>query len=214
MKFHVLADWLEWLEQQHPKEIDLGLDRIHQVASRMQLDFSSTAVISVAGTNGKGSFVASASTLLRSAGKRVACYTSPHFLLFNERVNLNGVLASDEQLVGAFDAVESVLNGISLTYFEYTTLAALYLFQQECFDYVILEVGLGGRLDAVNIIDADIAVITSIGLDHQEYLGSDRDSVAREKIGIFRQGKPVICVEESLPDSLKVALSSARTLAN
>ena len=202
MKFTLLADWLAWLELQHPKEIDLGLERIRCVAERLNLDFSASTVVSVAGTNGKGSFVAAAQALLRANGLNVGAYTSPHFLRFNERIEINGCFVEDSTLIEAFESVYQALGSVSLSYFEFTTLAALSIFQQRAVDYIILEVGLGGRLDAVNIVDADIAVITSIGLDHQDYLGDNLNSIAIEKAGIFRAEKPVICAEINPPQSL------------
>lgn len=207
MKFETLPAWLEWLEQQHPKSIDLGLERVSQVAERLCLTTPRPHVITVAGTNGKGSFVATLDALLRVQGLRVGCYTSPHFLHFNERIRINGIDVDDARLLQAFAAVNDALQGISLTYFEFTTLAALWCFQQTELDYLILEVGLGGRLDAVNIIQPDWAVITSIGLDHQDYLGDTLDAIATEKCGILREDTPLICAEPTPPAVLQQVIA-------
>jgi dihydrofolate synthase/folylpolyglutamate synthase len=208
MRFDTLPGWLEWLEQQHYKTIDLGLDRVAEVAGHLNVTEFDATVITVAGTNGKGGFVASAQAILKAHGHRVATYTSPHLLIFNERINLNGELATDAQLLEAFDQVDQCCQGVSLTYFEFTTLAAFYLFKQQYFDEIILEVGLGGRLDAVNIITPDYAVITSIGLDHQEYLGDNRDTIAYEKCGILRDSTPLFCAEIDPPAPLQQAIDS------
>lgn len=199
MKHPDLASWLSYLEQQHPVEIDLGLQRINEVANRLELDFSHARVVTVAGTNGKGSFVASLNALLRAQGQSVACYTSPHLMQFNERIILDDVMVSDETLMQAFERVEQAKQGVSLSYFEFTTLSALLLFSQaKHLNTIILEVGLGGRLDAVNIIAADLAIITSIGLDHQDYLGDTREAIAAEKAGILREHTPLIAAEADL----------------
>ena len=208
MRFATLPDWLGWLEQQHPKSIDLGLDRILEVAHRLGISGFNATVMTVAGTNGKGSFVAAMDALLRSHGKRVATYTSPHLLVFNERIKLDGAMVSDEQLLLALDQVDKACQGVSLTYFEFTTLAALVLFGQQAFDVIVLEVGLGGRLDAVNIIKPDIAVITSIGLDHQEYLGNNLEMIAAEKCGILRNDTVLFCAESNPPKPLSQAIAS------
>ncbi|WP_101759535.1 bifunctional tetrahydrofolate synthase/dihydrofolate synthase [Oceanicoccus sp. KOV_DT_Chl] len=205
MRFNLLQDWLSWLESCHPSEIELGLTRVGTVASTMGLDLSECKVVTVAGTNGKGSCVASLNTLLRSAGYRVGCFTSPHFLEYNERIVVNDKRATDQQISAAFDAIDQARADISLTYFEFGTLAAFYIFQQSELDVVILEVGLGGRLDAVNIIDADIAVVTSIDIDHEEWLGNDREVIGREKAGIFRAGRYAISAGYSPPQSLQQA---------
>lgn len=194
-----LTGWLERLEQLHPKDIDMGLDRVARVASRLGLARPAPRVFTVTGTNGKGSTCAALEALLRQAGLNTGLYTSPHLLTYNERVLINGEEASDQQLCNAFTAIEQARADISLTYFEFGTLAALLLFQRAGLDAVVLEVGLGGRLDAVNIIDPDIAVVTSIGLDHQEFLGDTRDSVGFEKAGILRPGIRLICSETDLP---------------
>jgi dihydrofolate synthase/folylpolyglutamate synthase len=201
MRFTQLNDWLSWLEQAHPSEIDLGLERVGQVLARMQRP-SRARVITVAGTNGKGSCVAVASALLQAAGLRVGSYTSPHIHHYCERVRINADKVSEADMCRAFAAVDRARQATSLTYFEFGTLAALALFAEHNVDVMVLEVGLGGRLDAVNVIDPDVAVITSIGIDHVAWLGSDRDSIGREKAGIMRTGKPVICTEPKPPASL------------
>lgn len=192
MRYTQLADWLSWLEQQHPKAIDLGLERIQGVASCLGVNHLDATVITVAGTNGKGSFVASLHALLMSQGINVASYTSPHIESFNERIRINKQYIDDQALVAIFDQIDQARGDISLTYFEFTTLAALLAFKQQDLDVVILEVGLGGRLDAVNVVDPDWAVLTSIGLDHQDYLGDDVDSIASEKLGILRDDTPLL----------------------
>lgn len=205
MRFDQLQDWLEWQESCHPSEIELGLERVANVARAMAISLSNCQVITVAGTNGKGSCVATLNALLLSAGYRIGCYTSPHFLHYNERVTLNGSPVEDDALMESFQRIDDARAGIPLTYFEFGTLAALDIFQRSDLDVVVLEVGLGGRLDAVNIIDADIAVVTSIDVDHQDWLGSDREQIGREKAGIFRAGKPAISAGLNPPASLRLA---------
>jgi dihydrofolate synthase / folylpolyglutamate synthase len=202
MRFASLTAWLGWLEQSHPKEIDLGLDRIRRVAERLDLLNLSAKVVTVAGTNGKGSCVTATAGLLRAAGLSVGVYTSPHLLRYNERIQLNGQLVSDELICTAFEQIADAANGISLTYFEYGTLAALLIFKQQAVDAMVLEVGLGGRLDAINIIDADVGVITSIALDHQDWLGDNREDIGREKAGILRAGQYFVCADEQPPASI------------
>lgn len=197
-----LADWLSYLEQIHPKTIDLGLERVGTVARRMGVDRLPGKVITVGGTNGKGTTCAMLEAMLTAAGYRVGVYSSPHLLRYNERVRLDGELVSDEALCQAFSQVEQARDGLSLTFFEFGTLAALWLFRQAAPDVTLLEVGLGGRLDATNLIDADVAVITSIALDHCDWLGPDRQSIAREKAGIFRAGRPAISGEPQPPETL------------
>ncbi len=197
-----LAQWLSRIQLLHPQEIDMGLERVQIVANRLALKKTAPFVITVTGTNGKGSHVATLDALFRAEGLRVGCYTSPHLLHYNERVCVQGVPVSDQALVRAFEQIEAARQEISLSYFEFGTLAALLIFQDAELDAVVLEVGLGGRLDAVNIIDADIAVVSSIDLDHQEWLGDTREAIAREKAGIFRAGKPVVCGECEPPQSL------------
>ncbi|WP_313309869.1 bifunctional tetrahydrofolate synthase/dihydrofolate synthase [Stutzerimonas nitrititolerans] len=188
-----LGDWLAYLEQLHPTAIDMGLERVREVAVRLGLGRPARRIVTVTGTNGKGSTCAFIASLLHSQGLKVGVYSSPHLLRYNERVQIDGEQASDEALCAAFAAVEAARGDVSLTYFEMGTLAAFWLFQRAGLDAAVLEVGLGGRLDAVNLVDADVSVVTNIGLDHSEWLGDSRDSVATEKAGIFRSGKPALC---------------------
>lgn len=227
-----LPAWLAYIERQHPRSIALGLDRVREVAQRMGLARPAKRVIAVGGTNGKGSTVAFIEAIARAAGWKVGAYTSPHLLAYNERVRIDGLDATDETLVEAFEAVEAASRGdvisppptgrgigvwvrrepgprgegkeeaIPLTYFEYGTLAALWLFQRSELDLALLEVGLGGRLDAVNLVDADVAVITTVDLDHQDYLGHDREAIGFEKAGIARAWKPLVLGEDDPPASV------------
>ncbi len=197
-----LSHWLQRLETLHPAPMALGLERVSQVYERLNLDFSTTQVITVAGTNGKGSVVELLQNLLLDAGQRVGAYTSPHLLRYNERVRINGEELTDEALIAAFEAVDKCRQDVALTYFEFGTLAALQSFAGARLDYLVLEVGLGGRLDAVNIIDPDLCVITSIDLDHQAWLGNDRETIGAEKAGIFRARVPVICGDPEPPASV------------
>jgi dihydrofolate synthase/folylpolyglutamate synthase len=196
-----LQEWLDWCEQLHPVAIDMGLDRVKTVAERMDLRFD-CPVITVAGTNGKGSTCAMLEAVLLQAGYRTGVYTSPHLVHFEERCRLHGESASAEAFAQAFAAVEAVRGDVSLTYFEFSTLAILHLMAHANLDVAILEVGLGGRLDAVNIIDADCAVITSIDIDHTAILGKDRESIGFEKAGIIRSGRPVIVSDPVPPQSV------------
>ena len=189
---HNLDSWLQRIITLHPEEIDLGLDRIQAVANRMGLTKLANKVVTVAGTNGKGSCVACLQAVLESAGYRTGAYTSPHLHRFNERICVGGKSVSDRSLCDAFSAVEQKRQEDSLSYFEFGTLAALWLFNEIDLDVLILEVGLGGRLDAVNIIDPDVAVITNISLDHQSWLGNDLESIAAEKAGIIRRETPLV----------------------
>jgi len=197
-----LADWLARLEKRHPVSIDLGLDRCTQVFAAMGRPRPAPLIVTVAGTNGKGSVVAYLSSLLHSFGMSCGTYTSPHILEFNERVRINGVAARDRALVAAFEATEAARGDVSLTYFEFTTLAAFHLMHGAGLDAAVLEVGLGGRLDTVNLVDADCCVITPIGIDHQQYLGTDRESIGAEKAGILRPGVPVVCSDRAAPASV------------
>ena len=198
-----LSDWLQRLQSQHPVEIDLGLERVSAVAEAMDLIPALIPTLTVAGTNGKGSVVAVLSSVLLAGDLRVGSYTSPHLVSFNERVCVNGSPVSDQDLLRAFNAIEAARGDISLTYFEVATLAALWVFRAHKVDVQVLEVGLGGRLDAVNIIDADLTVITSIGLDHMDWLGDDRGLIALEKAGVARPGRPCVVAEHDPPDSLR-----------
>jgi len=203
MRFNTVAQWLRWQEGLHPEEIELGLQRIEPVFKRLNLQFdASRRIISVAGSNGKGSCVAYLSAIFQALGYRVGTYSSPHLRHYNERIQVNGVAIDDDALMRAFADVEVARQSVTLTYFEYGTLAALAHFARARCDILILEVGLGGRLDAVNIIDPDIAVITSIGMDHMDWLGDTREQIALEKAGILRAGRPFVCSEREPPATL------------
>ena len=202
MRFDTLEQWLEWQTVLHDKAIDLGLDRVREVADRLGIDKIAERVIIVAGTNGKGSSVAAYENWLHRAGFSVASYTSPHLLVYNERIRHNLKLADDREICEAFDAVETARAETSLTYFEFGTLASLYFMQQRQPDFAILEVGLGGRLDAVNIIDADLVHLTPISLDHQAFLGNDRESIGFEKAGVLRRGVKVVLNDADPPQSV------------
>ncbi len=196
-----LSDWLAHCERLHPKTIDMTLSRVEQVRDRLGLRFEAP-VVTVAGTNGKGSTCAMLESIALQAGYRVGLYIKPHFMDFEERCRVGGQSVSAESLLPHFEAVEAARGDVALTYFEFTTLAIVRRLAQEPLDLVILEVGLGGRLDAVNAIDPDVAVITSIDLDHVEYLGPDRESIGREKAGILRAGKPAVCSDPVPPASI------------
>lgn len=197
-----LHEWLSYQETLHPENIELGLERVHSVWRKLcESDFSCPLIL-VAGTNGKGSTVAYLESIYSSAGYSTACYSSPHIKQYNERVRIAGQMVSDQQLIEAFEAVEKARNNIQLTYFEFGTLAALSIFMQCNPDVIILEVGLGGRLDAVNIVPADISIITSITLDHTEWLGDSVDKIAVEKAGIARNSKPLIIGQLQVPPGL------------
>lgn len=203
MRYQTLADWLAWQETLHPKAIDLGLERVSAVAERLGLLAPSHTVITVAGTNGKGSSVAMLESILAYAGLRVGAYTSPHLWRYNERIRVDRQPVTDADIMAAFERIDTARGDISLSYFEFGTLAALDLLQRAELDVAVLEVGLGGRLDAVNILDADCALVTGIGIDHVEWLGSDRESIGREKAGIFRAGRPAICSDPQPPATLR-----------
>ncbi|TNE75445.1 MAG: bifunctional folylpolyglutamate synthase/dihydrofolate synthase [Gammaproteobacteria bacterium] len=193
-----LSEWLELLQQRHPTEIELGLTRITRVAQDLHLlgpagHALARTLVTVAGTNGKGSCVAALQALLMSAGYRVGSYTSPHLIDYNERIVIQGQQVDDEAICDAFERIERARGETSLTYFEFGTLAALLLMSEADLDVAILEVGLGGRLDAVNVVDADIAIVTGIALDHRDWLGDDLDHIGAEKAAIARPGKPLLC---------------------
>ncbi|NLG59543.1 MAG: bifunctional tetrahydrofolate synthase/dihydrofolate synthase [Gammaproteobacteria bacterium] len=215
-----LDEWLAWIEGRHPKSIDMGLERVRAVAGHMQLPRPARHVITVAGTNGKGSTVAFIEAIASGQGWRTGAYTSPHLFHYSERVRIDGRPASDDALVEAFEAVEAARTSatdVSLTYFEYGTLVALWLFARQPLDLVVLEVGLGGRLDATNIVDADVAVVTTVDLDHSDWLGADREAIGREKAGIARPWKPLILGEDDPPASVlrhAYAIGAAAIRAN
>jgi dihydrofolate synthase/folylpolyglutamate synthase len=199
---NTLADWLTYLESLHPKTIALGLERVAQVKQRLNLqpDFP---IIIVGGTNGKGSVCAMLEAILNAAGYKVGCYTSPHLLVYNERVRIAKQQASDAELCASFAQIEQVRGDIALTYFEFGTLAAMQCFISHKVDVAILEVGLGGRLDAVNVFDADCAVVASVDIDHTDYLGTTREQIAFEKAGIFRKDRVAICADSDVPQALR-----------
>ena len=199
-----LPQWLQRLERLHPQEIELGLERVAQVWRRMRPQgLSECRVITIAGTNGKGSCATLLEAILGVAGYRTGCYTSPHLLRYNERIRVNGEEVSDQAICEAFQRIDACRGDISLTYFEFGTLAALDIFAGRGLDVLILEVGLGGRLDAVNIIDPDLALITGVDLDHMDWLGPDRDSIALEKAGILRPDRPAVYGDLDVPPSLE-----------
>jgi len=196
-----LDDWLDYISLQHPQTIAMGLERVFSVLKKMALKATSP-VITVGGTNGKGSTCAMLESILRSAGYRTGLYSSPHLVRYNERVRVSGSECEDQLLCDGFAAVEAARGDTPLTYFEFGTLAAFWVFQQMKIEAAILEVGLGGRLDAVNVLDADCAVLTSVGIDHVDYLGPDRESIGREKAAIFRAGRPAVIAEPDPPRSV------------
>jgi dihydrofolate synthase/folylpolyglutamate synthase len=202
VNFKTLAEWLDYQQRIHPRAIELGLERVREVWRRMGAPAPAPIVVTIGGTNGKGSTVAFLEAMLGAAGKRVGAYTSPHLLRYNERVRVLGEQAGDVALVDAFERIETARSEIPLTYFEFGTLAALWIFAQSKLDIALLEVGLGGRLDAVNIIDADAAIVTTVDFDHQDWLGNDIDSIAREKAGIFRSDRPAIIGMHEPPTGL------------
>jgi len=202
MHFDTLKGWLDWQESLHPKSIDLGLDRATEVYSRLNPSGIKPITTTVAGTNGKGSSIAFLEAIYRAQGLRVGAYTSPHILKYNERIKIDGTPVADELLCSAFERIEAVRNDVSLSYFEFSTLAALDIFSRANLDIQLLEVGLGGRLDAVNIIDPDAAIITSICIDHTAWLGNTRDAIAVEKAGVFRKNTPAIIGDINPPQSL------------
>lgn len=196
-----LEDWLDWLLAQHSQEIELGLERVRTVAESLALLPVSVPSVIVAGTNGKGSTATLVAGLMASSG-RVGLYTSPHLWRYNERIVVDGEPVSDAAIVAAFEAIEAARSDVPLTYFEFGTLAALWIFAQRSVDYLVLEVGLGGRLDATNIVAADVALITQIGLDHCDWLGSDRESIGREKAGVLRSDQRAFCADRNPPASV------------
>ncbi len=198
-----LGDWLDYQQQVHPAGIALGLERVAAVAARLGLDRPARRVITVAGTNGKGSTVAFIDAIARAAGYRVGAYTSPHLRRYNERIRIDGVEVDDATLIAAFETIEAARGDTPLTYFEFGTLAALLLFERAGLDLAVLEVGLGGRLDAVNLVDADVAVVTTVALDHMDWLGNDRESIGREKAGVFRPQRPAVIGEPVAPASVR-----------
>jgi dihydrofolate synthase/folylpolyglutamate synthase len=202
VRFPDLAHWLQWQQTLHPSVIELGLERATRVLERTGWRRPSCPVITVGGTNGKGSCVAMLAAMLRAGGYRVGCFTSPHLVDYRERIRVGNDLVSEASLVAAFERIADALGADSLTFFEFNTLAALLVFETAAPDAIVLEVGMGGRLDAVNIVDADVAVVVSVGVDHTEWLGPDVESIGREKAGIFRRGRPAIVGMRSPPRSV------------
>ncbi len=202
MRFKSLPEWLDWQETLHFTKVAPGLARIGQVYQALALAKPEFTIITVAGTNGKGSSVALLQSILSAAGYQVGSYTSPHLLRYNERICVNGIPCEDDEICAAFSEIDTARGETSLTYFEFGTLAAITIFKQRKLDIVIMEVGMGGRLDASNILDADIALITPISLDHTHWLGDTRDKIGREKAGILRAGSPVVCAESNPPASV------------
>ncbi|NIR29506.1 MAG: bifunctional tetrahydrofolate synthase/dihydrofolate synthase [Gammaproteobacteria bacterium] len=213
MRFRTLSEWLRWQETLHPKAMDLGLERCAEVAARMGLLAAPFAVVTVGGTNGKGSCVAMLDAVLRAGGHRTGAYTTPHLLCYNERIAICGRPVSDATLMRSFQRIDAARGQTTLTYFEFGTLAALDIFARSGVEVALLEVGLGGRLDAVNVLDADIALVTTVDVDHVEWLGENRDIIAREKAGIFRSGRPAVCGDAEAPATLEAcALERGTTL--
>jgi dihydrofolate synthase/folylpolyglutamate synthase len=202
-RFATLDAWLAWQERLHPATIDMGLERVRRVYEAMQLKPFTCPVVTVGGTNGKGSCVALLESILSAQGLKVGSFTSPHLIRYNERVHVGGREVSDAELIGAFERITDARGAVSLTFFEYNTLAALAVFAAAALDAIILEVGLGGRLDAVNLIDSDVALIVSVGLDHMEWLGATREAIGREKAGILRAGRPAVFGSADMPDSVR-----------
>lgn len=201
-RFSSLDEWLVWQEQFHPRPIDLGLDRVAGVFERLIDQPKKIPTITVAGTNGKGSCVAFLEAIYRAQGYRVGAYTSPHLLHYNERIRINGQSCSNGEICAAFARIDTVRGDTSLSYFEFGTLAALDIFNRANVDIRILEVGLGGRLDAVNIVDPDVALVTTIAIDHVDWLGHTEEAIGREKAGIFRRGAPAVIGDTQVPVSL------------
>lgn len=202
MRFTDLTQWLRWQEGLHPNAIDLGLQRVSDTLQRLGWQRPRCPVVTVAGTNGKGSSVALLESLLLQAGYRVGCFTSPHLRSYNERITLDRQPVSDATLIAAFERIDAARRPDTLTFFEFNTLAALLCFEHEPLDAVILEVGMGGRLDAVNVVDADVALVSSIALDHCQWLGTDLEAIGREKAGIFRGGRPAVFGSRDMPHSI------------
>jgi dihydrofolate synthase/folylpolyglutamate synthase len=203
VRFERLADWLAWQEAAHPRPIDLGLERVARVLARTGWAGPRQPVITVGGTNGKGSCVALLEAMLRAGGHRVGTFTSPHLLDYRERIRVDGQWGSEASLMAAFERIADALGGDSLTFFEFNTLAALLIFETAVPNVIVLEVGLGGRLDSVNVVDSDVAVVVSVGLDHMDWLGPDEAAIGREKAGIFRAGRPAVFGTPGPPQTVR-----------
>ena len=197
-----LDEWLSWQEQLMEETILLGLDRVQRVYQRLFPDGVPFFAITVGGTNGKGSTIAFIDSIYRESKYRVGCCTSPHLIKYNERYTIDGEIVNDSVIIKAFEAIEKKRKGVSLTYFEFSTLAALIIFSEADVDIALLEVGLGGRLDSINVVDSDVSVITNVAIDHTEYLGDTRESIGTEKAGIMRTAKPCICGDQDPPNSV------------
>ena len=206
-----LDEWLSWQEQLMEETILLGLDRVQLVYQRLFPDGVPFLAITVGGTNGKGSTIAFIDSIYRESKYKVGCSTSPHLIKYNERYAIDGEIVNDEVIIKAFEAIEAKREGVSLTYFEFSTLAALIIFSEAAVDIAILEVGLGGRLDSVNVVDSDVSVITNIAIDHTDYLGDTRESIGTEKAGIMRTAKPCICGDQDPPNSVLVYAKKINT---
>lgn len=202
-RFSRLADWLSWQETLHPNAIDLGLDRLRRTLERLGWQPPTCPVVTIGGTNGKGSCVALLSRILASAGYRVGTFTSPHLIRYNERITIDGREISDASLMAAFERIDAARGSDTLTFFEFNTLAALLVFETANLDAIVLEVGMGGRLDAVNVVDADVALVTSVALDHCDWLGADIETIGREKAGIFRVQRPAVYGSRCVPRSIE-----------
>jgi len=208
MRFSTLSDWLSWQQTLHPNSIDLGLDRLNRTLARLSWRRPACPVITVAGTNGKGSSVALLNRIFSEAGYRVGTFTSPHLLRYNERIVIADREVSDASLMAAFERIDAARANDTLTFFEFNTLAALLIFETAGLDVIILEAGMGGRLDAVNIVDADVALITSIALDHREWLGYDVETIGREKAGVMRSERPAVFGSTAMPHSVRASADS------
>jgi dihydrofolate synthase/folylpolyglutamate synthase len=202
-RLKTLEEWLNWQESLHTQEIDLGLERIQKVYQKLFPDGVPFQVITVAGTNGKGSTIAFIDSIYQQSDFKVGAFTSPHLIKYNERFSVNGEMASDESICQAFDTIEALRGETSLTYFEFSTLAALVIFAHEKVEVAVLEVGLGGRLDSVNVVDPNVSVITNIAIDHTDYLGDTREAIGFEKAGIMRSDAPCICGDQNPPTSIQ-----------
>jgi dihydrofolate synthase/folylpolyglutamate synthase len=206
-----LEEWLTLQESVHPKTIDMGLTRVAAVARALGVDKPTCPVITVAGTNGKGSTVVHLDGMLRAGGASTGMFTSPHFVRYNERIRVDGTEVGDDEIVAAFERIESARGSTTLTFFEFNALAGLVIFADRKVDVAILEVGLGGRLDAVNLVDADVAIVCSVGFDHRDYLGDTLDLIGAEKAGIFRTGRPAVLGTDDMPASVYQAMTSLQT---
>jgi len=203
MRFRTLAEWLAWQDNLHPRTIDLGLERVQRVAATLGIAAFDIHVITVGGTNGKGSCVAMLESILCAAGYAVGAFTSPHLIRYNERIRIDGLEISDAKLMAAFERIDAARAEVSLTFFEFNTLAALLAFREAELDAIVLEVGLGGRLDAVNVLDADVALLVSVGMDHCDYLGDTLEAIGYEKAGIFRSDRPAVLGSADMPHSVR-----------